>query len=191
MSTARARDFSVSYPTPDMGQPATSRCKTSDGSNVLYLAQIDGEEFKAWFAGALARWLQANFRNPEQVAATFQVRGTGGAICRPVGTGAGLGQAREPCDGAVACAAGRDGWCALCHAQGEGGRMMVEYRPSVRDQVHAALTAEWEAGRGHEFHWTPGNYVGWLAVGKLIPTRLAFERSKEAEQAVEEWREDR
>jgi len=45
-----------------------------DGSNVLHLHEISGDEFKAWFAPKLAECLQSRFANPEQVAFAFGVR---------------------------------------------------------------------------------------------------------------------
>ena len=37
-------------------------------------AAIDSEGFRAWFAPAFARWLQAHFQSTEQVAVAFGVR---------------------------------------------------------------------------------------------------------------------
>lgn len=41
---------------------------------VLHLPGSDVAAFRAWFAGALSRWLRGRFSTPEQVAAAFGVR---------------------------------------------------------------------------------------------------------------------
>ena len=69
-----AHDRVVPEPCTDSDMPVRSDVLVQNFGNVQQLLPVDGDEFRAWFAPAFARWLQANFPNPETVAQVFGVR---------------------------------------------------------------------------------------------------------------------
>lgn len=80
MNATSPRSFHAvrSLPRGDGGTDAAQKSQ----SNVLAqkswrdqpVLSVAAEGFRDWFAPAFARWLQSNFRNPEQVATLFGVR---------------------------------------------------------------------------------------------------------------------
>jgi hypothetical protein len=84
MSAAPARSFSMPQPVDSAAQsePATASGQKSfanlfeapTAGRGRRVEGIDSDRFRAWFAPAFARWLQAHFQGTEQVAVAFGVR---------------------------------------------------------------------------------------------------------------------
>lgn len=89
MNATSPRSFHPLHsPRPEGGMAATQKSRSNvlaqnSGAEPRPVAVAGGgradqalaaEGFRDWFAPAFARWLQANFRDPEMVAALFGVR---------------------------------------------------------------------------------------------------------------------
>lgn len=51
-----------------------TKVSTQSFGNVIALDAVDGRAFRDWFLNAFARYLQMQFRSPEEVAVAFGVR---------------------------------------------------------------------------------------------------------------------